>query len=422
MFENKFKVFISSVFTDNIREEQWSFRKHLKNLLSRFGYQPWLYEDEISIKIEDISTIEGKITAAIKNCDCVMAFFKTRAGGTFNDLNKGTVYEINEALRLRKRLWLFVIGDYHSSSLKQILAIYNHDEIVRFRIQCKNEEQAMEIALNKLAQMIAQRLNIVEMPSELSSYSKDYYEALERQVRNKLIIHDYQSGAELFHANPLPQSHHLLKSNESHFLALCYSRMASVLVNIANYDQAEIYSRRAIGLFLQMGNMYEVYAEIERLSGILSMAGKYSAVYTNFYGFHSTEKFTGLALGYQDSRISIFTKLGLYKQGLQFIKKDLFTDNNPYYATRYYSMFGRSGIRGAMNQARKAMDEFVSLSSNDFQAYVLFEAGKLALDDRDYSTAKKLFNNAQKYSIRTGSLHTEREITSLIERINKTEH
>src|ERR1700681_170876 len=121
------KIFLSSPFSEP-RGHPWMVRQQLYDCLRLSGFRPWTWEKDGEKAKAKLGWSDADILVpAIRQCDVVVSFFKTRAGSylppeafgrTPTEPFHATVFEIAHARSFGKPVHLYVVGHSYKASLE----------------------------------------------------------------------------------------------------------------------------------------------------------------------------------------------------------------------------------------------------------------------------------------------------------------
>jgi hypothetical protein len=392
---------------------------------------PWLYEiDGKRYKRSGLNEKE-KIIDGISRCDLVVALYRFRVGSRMREqpIFYGTDFELFQARRLGKPVLLYVLGPCHSRRLRGLLEIYAHPLVMPDGISWCNSERelptilAYDISVYAKSFLLRSRIHESKLKSE-AVLDRGFLEKTHDTLAEMRRRQDYWSAVELAsQIPPLPVDH--LPTREKSTYANIMSLCANAWSNQRNYDLAENYSRLAIRSYLELGLTFEMFAEVQCLSGILNMGDRVSQAYeVNTYGRLAAsaargEVFNSLSDTYYDSRASILRKMGHWSRA-QFTLRKVFPpsgDASPYTYSKYATMLNSAGDRTLAERIVNDVALPLAKQSGESLGYVARDAAMIAITTGEFGRAVPLLLEAEEDCIKHGTLHTLAQVQRLLREV-----
>ena len=282
------RVFLSSPFSER-RGHLWLVRRQLYDRLRMCGFKPWMWEEEGEReKARHGWTDTTILLEALKGCDVVVAFFKNRAGSYLPDeaFQKptyepflGSVFEICHARALGKPVHLYAVGHSYKASLASVLSVLADPLLLPDHAKILGSETELPDAVTeKLLTSLA-----VVAPEPTRVLHLDLDPTWLEETRSASMESAATFWEASYHAAQVPLVRGLrlpTRPADAEVLAAA----AGVLANQASYDRAIEAATLSVRCFLELGSWFEMYAEIQALSGILNMAGRPNAERVNHFG------------------------------------------------------------------------------------------------------------------------------------------
>lgn len=380
--------------------------------------KPWLYEIEgIREQNNTFLTPFQIVSRNIRSSDLVVTYYKQRVGSMFENNNLipfyATDFEINEAIKNDIPIKLYIIGSNHTIRLKGILSLYTNPLINIETVYCINEEEAIENTIKDLKSENKILLyNSIATPNNIE-FKVDKIGNWLCEFRQELIKYVSQGNYKLAYlkTSQNPYFDNIKpKSKEEKFLkGQCLAICANIFANISKYNVAIEFAFKSIRLFMEIGDLINMFRQIQALSGIQNMASNNSARWINSYGFRSIKIYNEISMEYRDSRASILRDMGRYKEGLLLLEENSDWEKSPYSAAKYAHMLGHSKKTNCISTSRKLIEyEILPWARNENKnlPYVLREAGILAILDNDIYSANLYFTESEKICLSMGNIHT----------------
>jgi tetratricopeptide (TPR) repeat protein len=388
------------------------------------GFEPWMWEREGEAEKAKSGKSDAEILLdGLKHSDIVVAFFKNRAGSYLPEQAfqaaipepfHASVFEICHARALGKPVHLYVVGEKYKASLACILSILadplilpDHAEIVA------SEEELRDAVLRRLHP----KSRVISLnPSEEFDLLCESLN-LESQIVGLRSALTFWDGINYAKRIPLISDLNLVPSKTKRLYAEALSSAAGVMANQAAYDRAIQAATLSVRSFLELGSWYEMYSEIQALSGILSMAGRSQAVRVNHFGLiPAMRAYPDLQSSYLDSAGTILMRAGNWRAARKWLRRVSLQDPSPYALSKYAATLVASGKVHDLDEAESTIHihalPYAELTGASL-GYTLRHAASLAVAQNEMGSAKSLLDRAEKECLRTGALHTLRGIRGL---------
>lgn len=416
-------LFISSVFSEP-RGQRWGLRETLRRRLGQEGHTAWLYEIDAE-KDKKAGIVDDKtiIIRAIERSDFVVVLYMNREGTAFpSEPFFGTDFEIFHARRLGKPVKLYVLGKKHRPVLRGILTLFDNplvlpDSARRF----ESEKDLVDAVIQDVTEFVRSRRLRSAPPGVLCASSRElvsepsWLEEAYAGLCQATQVGDLWVASRVARMIPWVESSGIPREQKIVY-AIALSLCGGVWANQASYDFAEAYARSAVRVFMELGYQHEMFAQVQALSGLLNMGNRIRQAYwINSYGLRGASRVFGesdpLVRAFHDSRGSIFTKLGKSYKAERTLHRSLPPkgSSSPYSLSKY--AVSLASLPGVANVERGVCLMYyvtlpLALRKSESLAYVMRDAGQLAIVIGDYRQAARLLLQAEEICVKQGQIHT----------------
>lgn len=411
------RVFISSVFSEP-SGTRWALRGRLYGALRDAGHAPWLYEREGERSQTHGESDKAVILRGLEASDVVVVVYHTRAGSRLpTEPFFATDFEVANAVRLGKRLKLYILGHSYKPSLHAVLAVLTDARVFpETTAVLESETAVVDRVLRDVAAVAARRAT--GGATTLPLISRRDCERLVEQLNALISVGDYLHAEDRAVEVPLDPGHGL-EPDAKHAYARLLGLCANVWANRLCFDRAVPAAMRAIRLYMELGEWREMVSQIQAASGILNMQGNPQAERVNAYGLRlALRDFPELTQAFDDSRGSIMTRghrLGAAKFHLGRVVADG-GSASPYSLSKYAAVVASSGEGKDIRLAQRALyDEALPAARrlNQSLGYVLRHAAALAIATGEYGAADRYISEGEAACSEKGLLHTAANLQRL---------
>ncbi len=294
---NPLRVFISSPFCEPA-EEPWSLREQLRRRLKALGHKPWLYEIDAKRYKRSGLTPAEIIVDALRCSDLVITVYRNRAGSFLVDEPFfATAFETIQARRLGKPVYLHVLGSSHKPRLRSVLSVFEGNHLLP---DCaKRHGSEHELIEGVLSDVTAYATNApfeepsIVLPSNPFDLVNDWdwLGTMHTRLLNTSIKQDLWQARRAASAVPILAKTSGMPRDKKFTYATLLSACAGVLANQAEYARVAERAWLAVRLFMELGCVFEMVAQIQATSGILDVGNHVKRAYwVNTFGFQSASR------------------------------------------------------------------------------------------------------------------------------------
>ena len=226
----------------------------------------------------------------------------------------------------------------------------------------------------------------------------------------------WESG---YHAQQVPLIREVagLSKSTKRTYAQVLARAANVSANQNLYDRAIEAATLSVRYFLELGSWFDMYAQIQALSGILHIARRPQAKRVNHFGLiPALRMYQGLRSAYYDSAASISMESGNWRSARRLLKQIAAHDQRTYTQSKFAATLAASPESFDRREAGRI---FYSVAlpearrSGEFLGYTLRHTASFAIGERDFHTASVLLREAEEDCVRRGELYSLRMVRRL---------
>lgn len=442
---NHVQVFVSSPFfeydpatlgTGDCDLLRFKIRGTVASRLRKLGYRPWRWEiEEKRAKAANPKASPAEIIEqAIRDSGLVLVIYQRRAGSFLvGHPFHATAFEIVQAVRYQKPIWLYVLGREHSSRLIYDLGALGDPLFLGSEVEFCDAPRDLLASLEQRLQSFvpgnslekSQRAYAVQgiAPEE---FSVDMCEQLTDSVQRLLVTDEYAAARLLLEHVPLALPVGLTGKHKRAFarlLALCGHVLANSLEFRSSIQAITVSAK----IYAQLEDWFGFFARIQEISGALNMEGDTRAWSVNSFGLQGVcrdpTRLGNLREGFYDSRASMlmtYGRLGFAEKRMRQnieLQESRGTGPSPYSISKLGRILSYTRLPRNLDAAQRLVAEIAlpsAIGQGHSTGYVLNAATEVFIASENGRLASACAAASIEYCLRKGYLHTLSETLHLL--------